>query len=83
MAAMATVNQANWQHPETGEEKENMPKETELKIKWSKGVTARERETQTWSCVRSACTGIEYRFTYAIVFSPGRTWQCSVLFLSH
>lgn len=38
MAAMATVNQANWQHPETEGGRVKEPKETEIEIWW------RERE---------------------------------------
>lgn len=43
----------------------------------------KEKALQAQSHVRSACAGVDYRFTYATVFSPGKTWQWSVLFLSH
>lgn len=80
IAAMATMNQTNWHHPETEGGQAKEPKGTKIKIKWK---SERESVLQTWSHVRPACTGVEYRLSYPTVFSPGKTWQCSVLFLSH
>lgn len=85
MAAMATMNQASWQHPETGRERERAKRDRDQdQMEWE---TERERERacvlHTRSHVHTACTSLKSRFIYPTVFSPGKSWQWWVLFLSH
>lgn len=63
--AMATVNQANWQLPETEGGREKEPKEMEIKIKWRERERKRYRHGRMFTLhAQASSTGLPTRLCF-------------------